>query len=175
MQPKVLADLLSFTEAGGGAEVIEPVNLDLVLRTVLQNLREAVKESGAVVTHSPLPTVLGRNAHFVQLLQNLIGNAIKYRGTSPPRVQLSAGQRNGEWLIAVADNGQGIAPEYHEQVFGVFKRLHGKEIPGTGIGLAICQRVVERAGGRIWVESEVEQGSKFCFTLPLRAQDHPTQ
>ena len=172
---ELLADLLSFTEAGGGAEVIEPVNLDLVLRTVLQNLREAVKESGAVVTHSPLPTVLGRNAHFVQLLQNLIGNAIKYRGTSPPRVQLSAGQRNGEWLIAVADNGQGIAPEYHEQVFGVFKRLHGKEIPGTGIGLAICQRVVERAGGRIWVESEVEQGSKFCFTLPLRAQDHPTQ
>ena len=163
----LLSDLLSFTEVGGGEAAVEPVDLEIVLGTVIQNLQAAIKESGTVLTHSPLPTVWGRQVHFVQLLQNLVSNAIKYRGKISPVVHVSAEQRHGEWLFAVADNGRGIAAEYHGQVFGVFKRLHGKEIPGTGIGLAICQRVVERRGGRIWVESEVEQGAKFCFTLPL--------
>ena len=164
---ELLADLLSFTEVGGGEAEIEPVDLEMVLGTVKQNLQAVIKDSGTVFTHSPLPTVGGRHVHFVQLLQNLLSNAIKYRSESAPIVHISAEQRDGEWLFAVTDNGRGIAPEYHEQVFGVFKRLHGKEISGTGIGLAICQRVVERRGGRIWVESEVGQGAKFCFTLPL--------
>lgn len=163
----LLADLLSFTEVGGTEAALEPIDLEIVLDTVKQNLQTALSESGTVLTHGPLPTVVGRQVHFVQLFQNLVGNAIKYRGQRSPAVHISAEQRHGEWLFAVADNGRGIAPEYHEQVFGVFKRLHGKEIPGTGIGLAICQRVVERRGGRIWVESEPEHGAKFCFTLPL--------
>ena len=163
----LLADLLSFTEVGGGEAALEPVDLELVLRTVKQNLQAAMSESGTVLSHGSLPTVVGRQVHFVQLFQNLVSNAIKYRGHSSPVVHISAESRHGEWLFTVADNGRGIAPEYHEQVFGVFKRLHGKDIPGTGIGLAICQRVVERRGGRIWVESEAGHGAKFCFTLPL--------
>lgn len=164
---ELLADLLSFTEVGGGEAAVEPVDLEIVLRTVTQNLQAAIKESGTVLTHSPLPTVWGRPVHFVQLLQNLVSNAIKYRGQSALAVHISAEQRDGEWLFAVTDNGRGIPAGYREQVFGVFKRLHGKEIPGTGIGLAICRRVVDRRGGRIWVESGVEPGAKFCFTLPL--------
>jgi light-regulated signal transduction histidine kinase (bacteriophytochrome) len=130
------------------------------------NLKTAVEESQSVVTSDQLPVVHGHESHFVQLLQNLIGNAIKYRGQSPPRVHLSAAKENGVWRLAVADNGMGIEPAYHQTIFGVFKRLHGKQISGTGIGLAICQRVVERYGGRIWVESELNQGSTFYCTLP---------
>ncbi|MBY0502793.1 MAG: hypothetical protein K2X03_02710 [Bryobacteraceae bacterium] len=164
---ELLADLLSFTEVGGGEGTSEAVDLELVLRTVQQNLQPAIRGSGALLTHTPLPTVAGHQAHLVQLLQNLVSNSIKYRSDRPPVVHISAEPREEECLFTVADNGRGIAAEYHEQVFGVFKRLHGKDIAGTGIGLAICQRVVERLGGRIWVESEAGRGAKFCFTLPL--------
>jgi chemotaxis family two-component system sensor kinase Cph1 len=119
-----------------------------------------------VVTCGPLPQANGSPAHFFQLFQNLIGNGIKYRGETQPRIHITAQRRGSEWEIAVADNGIGIAPEYHQKIFGVFKRLHGKSIPGTGIGLAICQRVVERHGGRIWVESQQNAGATFRFTLP---------
>ena len=102
----------------------------------------------------------------MQLFQNLIGNGLKYRSERPPRIHVSAERQDGLWRIAIQDNGIGIAPEYHKQIFGVFKRLHGKAVPGTGIGLAICKRVVERYGGQIWVESQVDQGSAFYFTVP---------
>ena len=102
----------------------------------------------------------------MELFQNLISNALKYRSEQPPRVHVSATQKNGEWRIGVADNGIGIDPKYHRMIFGVFKRPHGQTIPGTGIGLAICQRVVERYDGRIWVESQKNQGATFYFTLP---------
>jgi signal transduction histidine kinase len=106
--------------------------------------------------------------HFVQLFQNLVGNAIKYRaGERAPVIRVSARRSANEWIFSVEDNGIGIAPEYHRKVFGVFKRLHGKQVPGTGIGLAICQKVVERYGGRIWVESEEGHGAAFRFTLPV--------
>jgi len=163
---ELLADLLSFTEAGADRpDSHESVDLNTIFQRVTQNLKTVVEESGAVVTSDPLPSVRGQQAHFVQLFQNLIGNAIKYRGERSPRVHLSVEKQNAEWLFAVADNGMGIDPAYHQQIFGVFKRLHGKAIPGTGIGLAICQRVVERYGGRIWVESHGEQGATFYFTL----------
>jgi light-regulated signal transduction histidine kinase (bacteriophytochrome) len=110
--------------------------------------------------------VYGHAAHFVQVFQNLIGNAIKYREKRPLTIRIFAEKLNDEWRFAVVDNGMGIDPKYHQQVFGVFKRLHGRAIPGTGIGLAICQRVVDRYGGRIWVESALCEGSTFHFTLP---------
>ncbi len=119
-----------------------------------------------MITWDQLPTVPAHEVRLVQLLQNLIGNAIKYRGPGPPRIHVSACRRDSEWLFSVRDNGIGIRPEYAQQIFGVFKRLHDQTYPGTGIGLAICQRIVERYGGRIWVEQVAEPGALFCFTLP---------
>ncbi len=163
----LLADLLAYSEIGGDAE--EPagrVDLNQVVETVRQNLKMPIEETGAVITSEELPAVAGYSGHFVQLFQNLAGNAIKYRGEDPPRIHISARRQGNRWQFAVADNGIGIDPEYHAKIFGVFKRLHGKKIPGTGIGLAICQRLVERYRGRIWVESEPGRGATFYFTLP---------
>jgi PAS domain S-box-containing protein len=168
----LLADLLAYTETGAEkGEANESIDLNKIFEKVTQNLRRAIEESGAVVTRDDLPNAHGHDPRFVQLFQNLIGNAIKYHGTSLPVVRVSAEQRKSEWLFAVADNGIGIEPEHHQTIFGVFKRLHGKAIPGTGIGLAICQRVVERYGGRIWVESQVGQGTTFYFTLPMSGEN----
>ncbi len=165
---ELLADLLSFTGLGSAEQhSIEPVDLNDIFQRVLQNLNLAIAESGAVVDSDRLPEVQGQPAHFLQLFQNLIDNAIKYRGEKIPSVHVSVEERTDEWLLAVTDNGIGIEPEFHRQIFGVFKRLHGRSIPGTGIGLAICKRVVERYGGRIWIESKLGQGSTFYFTLPL--------
>lgn len=164
---QLLDDLLSYSRVGTEEEEREEsIDLNLVLEDVIQNIEIAIEESGAVIAREDLPAVRGHAPHFVQLFQNLIGNAIKYQGDLPPRIQISAGEIDGAWRFRVADNGMGIAPEYHRQIFGIFKRLHGHEIQGTGIGLAICQRVVERYGGRIWVESELERGTTFYFTLP---------
>ena len=163
----LLANLLTYTEAGADSwEPNEFIDLNAIFEKVKQKLKLAIEESGANVTSCDLPTVHGHDARFVQLFQNLIGNAIKYRGKAPPRIHVSAEHRDAEWRFAVADNGIGIEPEYHLKIFGVFQRLHGSAIPGTGIGLAICQRVVERYGGRIWVESKLGQGTTFYFTLP---------
>ena len=167
---KLLADLLTYTAlALQQKERAGPIDLNGVLAKVRENLKAAIEDSGAVITADPLPRVLGSEVHFVQLFQNLIANAIKYQGEHPPAVRITGREDKGEWHFEVADNGIGIAPEYHQQIFGVFKRLHGKKVPGTGVGLAICQRVVERHGGRIWVESEPGKGTTFCFTLPVTA------
>src|SRR5207302_1551702 len=147
-------------------EPVEAVDLDLVLVKVKENLQAAIEGSSGVITSDPLPTLAGYEAHFITLFQNLIANAIKYRSGQPPRIHISVQQADGQYRFAVADNGIGIDPEYHERIFEVFRRLHGKKIPGTGIGLSICQRVVEWYGGRIWVESEAGQGATFLFTLP---------
>lgn len=163
---ELLADLLAYTQVTGEAQELGSVELNEVLRTAVENCRAAIEETGAKVTSDRLPSVLGHKPHFVQLFQNLISNGLKYRGERPPRVHISAQRQDGGWRIAVKDNGMGIAPEYHKHIFGVFKRLHGRTIPGTGIGLAICQRVIERSGGQIWVESELNQGATFYFTLP---------
>ena len=115
-----------------------------------------------------LPCVQGQQTQVVRVLQNLIGNAIKYRGLDNPKIDISASERFSEWLFTVRDNGIGIEPEYHRQIFGMFKRLHRSDIPGTGIGLAICAKIIESRGGRIWVESEPGQGSSFLFTWPTQ-------
>jgi PAS domain S-box-containing protein len=167
---ELLAALLSYARAGADEEEpAELIDFNAVYEKATKNLGAAIAESGAVISCDHLPVVQGHDAHFLQLLQNLIGNAIKYHGEQTPQIHVSAEQLDGEWRFAVTDNGMGIAPEYQQQIFGVFKRLHGKEIPGTGIGLAICQRVVERYGGRIWVESQVDGGATFYFTLPMNS------
>jgi light-regulated signal transduction histidine kinase (bacteriophytochrome) len=164
----LLADLLSYTRVTADEqEPSEFLDLNLILDGVQQDLSSVIETSGAVIIRDALPTLCLHEAHARQLFQNLISNAIKYKSNSPPIIQVRATRELSHWRFAVSDNGMGIEPEYHQTIFGVFKRLHGKTIPGTGIGLAICQRVVERYGGRIWVDSRLNEGSTFYFTLPL--------
>ena len=164
-------DLLAYTRAGVGEIPDRPVDSAAVLQHTLASLAEAIRESGAVVTYENLPEVYMGESHLHQVLQNLIGNALKYRDSKPPRIHVSAVGRGASWCFAVADNGIGIEPQFKEKIFGVFKRLHhDRSYSGTGIGLAICQRVVERYGGKIWVESEPGQGSTFYFTVPRFAR-----
>ncbi len=169
----LVSDLLEYTQTAGLVdEATTTVEVEKVFQQVLQNLEGAVQASGGEITHDVLPCVKGSEVHLQQLLQNLIGNALKYcKETESPRVHVSALQQGGYWVFAVQDNGLGIAPEYQDQVFGIFKRLHAKggKYSGTGIGLAICQRIVQQYGGRIWVESELGHGSTFRFTIPLAA------
>jgi len=165
----LIADLLAFSRVGSRGGAFEPVELGGVLERALANLETAIEESGATVTADPLPTVRADRVQLGQLFQNLIGNAVKFRGDAAPRVHLSAERRGGEWHFALSDNGIGIEPEYAERIFVIFQRLHGRtEYPGTGIGLAICRKIVERHGGRIWVESRPGEGSTFHFTLATR-------
>lgn len=164
---ELLSDLLAYTELRSrNEEPLELVDLNAVLENVRQNLQAAIAESGAAVTSERLPVIRAYRAHFQPLFQNLIANAIKYRSARPPRIHVSVQEKDGELRFSVADNGIGIEPEYHKKIFEVFRRLHGAKIPGTGVGLAICQRIVERYGGRIWVESQPGKGSRFLFTLP---------
>jgi PAS domain S-box-containing protein len=167
----LIGDLLAYTKAGEVESDIAAVDASAVLENVLYNLTEAIRESGAAVTYDPLPEVRMSNVHLQQVFQNLIGNALKYRSEEPPRIHISAARQDAAWLFSVRDNGLGIDPKYKEKIFGVFKRLHhDQKYSGTGIGLAICQRVVERYGGRIWVESAPAGGSTFLFTVPERAR-----
>ncbi|MEX2303837.1 MAG: ATP-binding protein, partial [Bryobacterales bacterium] len=165
----LIRDLLSYSRVGREAPTPEAVNLEECARTSLTNLQAAVEESAAQVELTPLPVVQGQRAQLIQLFQNLIGNAVKYHGDDAPRVRVSAEKRGGEWLLTVRDNGIGIDPEFRDQVFEIFRRLHGRsQYSGTGIGLAICKKIVESHGGRIWVESEAGRGATFQFTLPAR-------
>jgi PAS domain S-box-containing protein len=163
---RLINDLLAFSRILHGQErAAKEVDMEAVFGWAVMNLNNAIKETGAAITHDPLPHLPGNEQEIVQLMQNLLGNAIKYHGPEPPRIHLSAEEHDGEIRFTVSDNGIGIDPAYHQQIFGVFKRLHGKDVPGTGIGLALCKRIVEKHGGRIWVDSEVGKGARFCFTL----------
>jgi light-regulated signal transduction histidine kinase (bacteriophytochrome) len=159
----LLDDLLAFAGLSAGIQ-LDRVELSGALQQAIKNLEELIRESAAKITVSALPSIRGNHSHLVELFQNLIGNAIKYRSNAPSEVDVSAERLGDEWIIRVKDNGIGIAPEYHTHVFGLLKRLHGREVPGTGIGLAICKKIVEIMGGRIWVESEPGRGATFCFT-----------
>ena len=164
---QLIEDLLAYSRVGTKGREFRPVSCEEALRRALFNLRTAAEEAGAVVTNDPLPTLSADEAQLVQLLQNLVGNALKFRSASVPRIHLKATELDHEWQFEVRDNGIGIEPQYFERIFMVFQRLHNKgEYPGTGIGLAICKKVVERHGGRIWVESRLGAGSSFYFTLP---------
>ena len=165
----LLNDLLSYARASNIPDNIpDAICAGEPLRAALANLTAAVQESGAQITVGEMPFVRIRPSHLEQLFQNLIGNALKYRGEERPQVRITAREQERAWLFCVEDNGIGIPPEYRETIFGIFKRLHSKQsYDGTGMGLAICQRIVERYRGRIWVESGAGQGSRFCFTVPL--------
>jgi PAS domain S-box-containing protein len=175
---ELIADLLAYTQAGIlDAGTPPQVAAESVLAKVLVDLHAVMTKNQASVTYDPLPVVPVQEMHLHQLLQNLIANALKYRKESEdPRVHLSALRQDQKWLFSVKDNGIGIAPEYHNQVFGIFKRLHGKgsKYQGTGIGLAICQKTVERYDGQIWVESKLGEGSTFYFTVPTN-EVHPAE
>ena len=167
----LIHDLLQYSSTGGSNTLpTEPASTEAALAEVLFALSASVRASGAAVTYDRLPSVWVEKHALITLLQNLIGNAIKYRGERPPRIHVSAEPKNGNWQFSVRDNGIGIPAEYRERIFGIFKRLHGKEIPGTGIGLAICQRIVQWHGGEIWVDSQPGAGSQFYFTLPKEPQ-----
>jgi PAS domain S-box-containing protein len=164
---QLIEDLLAYSRLGTRGRRFGPVAVENALRKALANLRATVEETRAEVTHDALPVVEADDVQLAQLLQNLVGNALKFRGQEPPRVHVGAAARDGEWEFTVRDNGIGIEPQYFERIFLVFQRLHNKtEYAGTGIGLAICKKVVERHGGRIWVESRPGEGSTFHFTLP---------
>jgi PAS domain S-box-containing protein len=164
----LIQDLLAYSRAGTNEKKLREVPSENALQKALINLRAAIKQSGAVVTHDALPAITTDETQVTQIFQNLVGNAIKYRRAEDPRVHVSAARNDrNEWTFSVRDNGLGIDPQYFERIFILFQRLHGRdEFEGTGIGLAVCKRIVERLGGKIWVESQLEKGSTFCFTLP---------
>lgn len=165
---KLIDDLLMYSRLGTRGKKFEWTDCEVVLCDTLVDMKPTIEMSGAVITHDPLPTVMADDTQLAQLFQNLIGNAVKFRRDEPPVVHVSAHKNGKEWFFYVKDNGIGIDPKYAEKIFLIFQRLHGREeYPGTGIGLAICKRIVERHGGRIWVESELGKGATFCFTLPV--------
>jgi light-regulated signal transduction histidine kinase (bacteriophytochrome) len=162
----LIDDLLTYSRVSRLGKPFAPVNVESTLDIVLQNLQASIVENGAVVTHDKLPEVVADGGQLVQLFQNLIGNAVKFHGKEPPRIHVSARTGQTEYMFSVEDNGIGISPEYFDRLFKIFQRLHTREeYPGSGIGLAVCKRIVERHGGRIWIESEAEKNSTIYFTL----------
>jgi light-regulated signal transduction histidine kinase (bacteriophytochrome) len=163
---RMINDLLAYSRVGTRGKPFELTDCQAILDQVLVNLKVAIEEGSAAITQDLLPIVMADESQMAQLFQNLIDNAIKFRGEASPRVHISAEQKEKDWVFSVRDNGIGIDPQYHERIFMIFQRLHDRgEYPGTGMGLAICKKIVERHGGRIWVESELGKGSTFYFTI----------
>ena len=172
----LIRDLLSYSRVDARSRPFTQIPFVEIVNDALTLLDSSIHDSGAQVTWDTLPVIMGDRSQLVQLVQNLIGNGLNYRGDQPPRIHVSAERRGAEWMFSVRDNGIGIDPKYHEQIFEIFKRLHDqKEYPGTGIGLAVCRRVVNRHGGKIWVESEPGHGSTFCFTISEGTQQTHAQ
>ena len=168
----LISDVLAYTQAAAEPDqASRRVDLNAVVTAVLESLSQSVEDSRATVIRGQLPAVAGDSARLSQVFQNLISNAIKYRKVGmPPRIAITAERQHDMWMIAVQDNGEGFREEYAERIFGLFRRLHGSDVPGSGIGLAICKAVVERHGGRIWARSQLGHGATFCFTLPDSSQ-----
>lgn len=164
----LITDLLAYSRVGTHAHAFETLNCEEALDDALANLTIALQESDTVIKREPLPTLQADPSQLGQVFQNLIGNAVKFRAEGRrPEISITAKQEKGQWVFAIADNGIGIEPQYYERIFRVFQRLHTRaRYPGTGIGLAICKKIVERHGGRIWIESRPEEGTTFFFTLP---------
>jgi PAS domain S-box-containing protein len=164
----LINDLLAYSRVGTKSGIPEPVRVLDCLELALANLELALRDARGQVTHTELPVIVADQTQLVQLFQNLIGNAIKFRAEAPPQIHVAAENRSHEWLFSVADNGIGLDTQFSERIFGVFQQLHDRgKYPGSGIGLAICKKIVERHGGRIWVESELGQGTTFYFSWPM--------
>jgi PAS domain S-box-containing protein len=164
--------LLAFSRVGTRGNLFVPTEGETLVKKALLNLKAAIEDSSAVITHDPMPTLSVDGIQIIQLLQNLIGNAIKFRGTEPPKIHVGLEDKGEDWLLYVRDSGIGLDMEFKERIFVIFQRLHTKgEYPGTGIGLAVCKRIVERHGGRIWVESEPGKGATFFFTIPKEREE----
>ena len=164
----LITDLLAYARVGTQGEPMVFTSSEIILQQTLALLQVHIAESGARVTTEPLPSVRADPTQFSLLWQNLLSNALKFRGQEPLRIHVSARQEEAEWVFSVRDNGIGLEPQYAERIFVIFQRLHSHtKYSGTGLGLAICKKIVERHGGRIWVESEPGQGATFCFTLPV--------
>lgn len=171
----IIDDLLKYSRVHAEDTAPRPADLSALLDRTLANLQANIEQSGATITRDPLPIIPANETQISQVFQNLIGNAIKFRGNVPPIVQISANERTAEWEFSVRDNGIGIAPKQRERVFQVFQRLHGEgEYEGTGIGLAICKKVIEVHGGQIWIESAPGAGTDFRFTLPKQPPTRTT-
>ncbi len=165
---RLITDLLAYSRVGRKGVVATEVDLNEVMKKVLFSLSSAVESSGGRVTHDELPVLTVHETSALQVFQNLIANALKFRGEKPSEIRVGARKDGGEWVFSVADNGLGIEPQYHERIFQIFQRLHSREeYSGTGIGLSICKKIVSSWGGRIWVESELGKGSTFYFTMPV--------
>lgn len=163
---RLIQDLLAYSRVSTGSQPFEPTPMGAVLSYAMDNLLSAIKENQAVITHDRLPTVRGDAKQLAQVFQNLLSNALKFHGDQPPRIHVSAQRKEEEWLFSVRDEGIGIDPQFAGRIFVIFQRLHTRaEYPGTGIGLAICKKIVERHGGRMWVESETGKGATFWFSI----------
>lgn len=172
----LVGDLLKYTTISKVEDPVETVDSEAALGASLEAMATLIRESGAEVTHGPLPKLRIREVHLQQLFQNMLGNALKYRGVAPPRIHINAVRTDHFWQVAVADNGIGIEPRHQQSIFGLFKRLHRAEkYTGTGLGLAICQRIVHLYGGQIWVDSADGKGATFFFTLPGAEDSLPLQ
>ncbi|MDM8549041.1 MASE3 domain-containing protein [Desulfobacterales bacterium HSG2] len=168
----LINEMLAFSRVGTRGKPFGPVEAEHILEQTLTDLSVSIRESGAVVTHDALPRVIADASQLARVFQNLIANAVKFRGEEPPRIHITAEKNDGEWVFSFKDNGIGIAPKYSDRIFVIFQRLHTRdEYPGTGMGLAICKRIVERHGGRLWVESREGAGSLFCFTIPIKEEN----
>lgn len=166
---RLINDLLSYSRVGTRGGEFELVDFNSAPGEARADLKAAIEETQALITNDELPTLMADKSQMVRLFQNLIGNALKFRGENPPRVHISAQEKADHWVFSVSDNGMGIDPEYHERIFTIFRKLKGGEqYQGTGIGLAICKRIVNRHGGDIRVESQPGEGSTFYFTIPKR-------
>jgi len=165
----LISDLLTYARVGTQGKSLAPTDCETLFNRVVESLKFVIEDSGAVISRDPLPMVMADAQQLGQLFQNLLTNAIKFRGKEPPSIKISVEKDRSDWKISVRDNGIGISQEHADRIFVIFQRLHTKtEYPGTGIGLAICKKIVERHGGRIWVEPSTGEGSTFCFTIPVK-------
>jgi light-regulated signal transduction histidine kinase (bacteriophytochrome) len=164
---QLINDLLTYSRVGTRGKPFTKTNCKTVMEKTIKNLEIAIKEKGAKVSYNALPTIIADEAQIIQLFQNLIGNAIKFCQNKPPKIKIRTREDDDKWIFGVQDNGIGIAPEFHERIFQIFQRLHTRqEYKGTGIGLAVSKRIVDRHGGKIWVDSKPGKGTTFWFTIP---------
>jgi len=163
----LVSDLLDYSRVETQGKALKPTELGDACAEAIENLQGVIEEFDVQISVPPLPTILGDQGQLVRLFQNLIGNAIKYRSEKPPQIQISIEEQDLDWIMIIRDNGIGMEPQYYDRIFVMFQRLHARDqYSGTGIGLAICKRIVDRLRGRIWVESELGKGSQFFVSVP---------